>query len=120
MLVARRKGTARDVVGYLPLKLRVHWSRSTRQCQTEVEAAGRLAGSEYTGFLCDPGLEEPVIAAFAKYLAGLPWVRLSLRYEPTLRRSALFGAAFGQDAFRVKQLPYRINRGETDNLKCPG
>lgn len=105
---------------FLPLKLRLHWSRSEQLLHTQIDPGGRLGFSEYTGFLCDPVEEERAIPALARHLAGRPWADLALRYEPTGRRSALFAAAFPPEAFRTVWQPYRINGGSTNNLLCPG
>ncbi|WP_181893129.1 GNAT family N-acetyltransferase [Falsiruegeria mediterranea] len=108
-----------DLVAVLPLKHRVHWSKTRTEFQTEIEAGGRLLWSEYTGFLCDPAHEEMAITAIANRLQSLPWIKLSLRYVLSERRVGIFTRAFSQDAHRVRFKPYRINRGETDNLLCP-
>ena len=98
-----------------PTKQRVHWSKTYNQFQTEIEAAGRLAWGEYTGFICRIDQEEDALKVLAQALEGYPWKSLSLRYEPTLRRSRIFAEAFGE-AFSHQFRPYRINKGEIDNL----
>lgn len=108
-----------DLVAVLPLKYRVHWSKTRTEFQTEVEAGGRLLWSEYTGFLCDPAHEEPAIKAIASHLQQMPWVKLSLRYVASERRVNAFVRAFPQSMYRAKFKSYRINQGETDNLLCP-
>ncbi|SLN53012.1 hypothetical protein TRL7639_02769 [Falsiruegeria litorea R37] len=108
-----------DLVAVLPLKYRVHWSKTRTEFQTEIEAGGRLLWSEYTGFLCHPAYEEAAIKAIGEHLQGIPWVKLSLRYVLSRRRADYFASSFSQDAFRFRYKPYRINRGETDNLLCP-
>ncbi|MBO9451666.1 GNAT family N-acetyltransferase [Tropicibacter sp. R16_0] len=108
-----------DLVAVLPLKYRVHWSKTRTEFQTEIEAGGRLLWSEYTGFLCDPAHEEMAITAIANHLQSLPWIKFSLRYVLSERRMKLFTRAFSQNTHRVRFKPYLINRGETDNLLCP-
>ncbi|UXX81849.1 GNAT family N-acetyltransferase [Roseovarius pelagicus] len=108
-----------NYVGFFPLKYRVHWSRANNELHSEIEAGGRLLWSEYTGFLCDPAHEAQTIALIAHTLQGMPWSRLSLRYEASMRRARRFADAFGTDLFDVQWPEYRINRGETDNLLCP-
>lgn len=108
-----------DYVCIFPMKYRVHWSASTAKFQSEIEAGGRLGWSEYTGFLCDPDWEEPALQQLAQTLSFMPWSRLSLRYESSERRAALFTDAFATTDFTVNYKTYMINNGETDNLKCP-
>jgi hypothetical protein len=48
----------------------------------------------------------------------MPWKSLSLRYVPSERRARIFAEALG-DGFTHDFLPYRINKGETDNLISP-
>lgn len=119
VLVARSRQKMGQVVGILPLKARVHWSRSRQELQTQYQAGGRLIGSEYTGFLCDPAYETQVLAGFARCIAELPWVSLSLRYVDQEERIRLFRAAFPKESFDAKFKPYRINKGETNNLVSP-
>ncbi|MGI9354801.1 MAG: GNAT family N-acetyltransferase [Rhizobiaceae bacterium] len=119
VFAVRGKGLNSGYVGFFPAKYRVHWSASSKSFQTEIEAGGRLGWSEYTGFLCDPAHEEQVMAALADKLSALPWVRLSVCYEPSRRRADLFMNAFSTDQFRCRYRDYRINKGQTDNLVCP-
>ena len=104
---------------FLPLKVRLHWSRSSGRLQTQLDPGGRLGFSEYVGFLCDPAEEDRAIPALARHLAQTGWSDLELRYEPTGRRSRIFAEAFPPGDFRVVWQPYRINGGETNNLVCP-
>lgn len=103
----------------LPLKYRVHWSRSRNEFQTELEAGGRLLFSEYTGFLCDPAHEAAVLRALAQRLAHMPWAKLSMRYVGQTQRAELFCEAMEGLGCDVTWKEYRINSGETDNLVCP-
>ena len=104
---------------FLPLKLRLHWSRSAGLLQTQIDPGGRLGFSEYAGFLCDPAAEDRAIPALARHLARTGWSDLELRYEPTGRRSRILAEAFPAEDFRVVWQPYRINGGTTNNLVCP-
>ncbi|WP_146585926.1 GNAT family N-acetyltransferase [Puniceibacterium confluentis] len=119
VLVAHGPDRNAGPVCVMPLRLRVHWSRSRSEFQTEIEAGGRLLYSEYTGFLCDPAFEDTAIAAIARRLQTLPWSTLSLRYESSRNRAALFAQSFADNDFDVSFRPYMINDGATDNLLCP-
>jgi CelD/BcsL family acetyltransferase involved in cellulose biosynthesis len=119
VLCVRRGGATGAMVCILPLKYRVHWSTSRQEFQTELEPAGRLLWSEYTGFLCDPLHEQAALNAAALHLARLPWVKLSMRYVAQHRRSKIFTDALENAGFSVRYKPYLINDGETNNLLCP-
>ncbi|PCJ08305.1 MAG: hypothetical protein COB16_08250 [Rhodobacteraceae bacterium] len=116
VLTAWRGG---QMVCAFPMKLRLHWSTSHQELQTEIEAGGRLIYSEYSGFLCDPLYQDAALAAIAQHLQTLPWVRLSLKYEDSNTRAATFMAAFPDAQFRSRNKDYFINAGSTDNLICP-
>ena len=103
----------------LPLKYRTHWSRSRAEFQTELEAGGRLLWSEYTGFLCHPEHEAAALRAVTDHLAGMPWMKFSMRYVAQDRRCRLFTDAFAAKGFDVSYKEYLINRKTTDNLVCP-
>ena len=111
--------SADRLICVLPLKYRVHWSSSARAFQSEIEAGGRLLWSEYTGFLCDPTFQAQALSLAAAQLRTLPWSRLSLRYEDTPDRAAMFLRAFPEAEYSARLSEYRINKGETDNLVCP-
>lgn len=107
------------LVGVLPLKHSANWSRNRKEFQTEIEAGGRLLGSEYTGFLCEPRYEELVIAALAETLKQIPWVRLSLQSESSRYRATKFLAAFPEATYSVRSDERGANKGEADKLICP-
>jgi CelD/BcsL family acetyltransferase involved in cellulose biosynthesis len=92
VLVARAEGG--PVVGLLPLR-------------TEASILN-MAGSplaDYTGFLCVPGYEDAVLAAFAARLQGsLSWRRLELSDVLDSRLDAFLGH-FPEPAFRTVRLP---------------
>ena len=119
VLVVREAEDAQEVMCILPLKYRVHWSRSQEEFHTEIEAGGRLLWSEYTGFLCHPSFEAQGLEAVAVKLAQLPWTRLSMRYVAQERRAKLFVDAMERRGCVGAFREYRINNGETDNLVCP-
>lgn len=107
------------LVGILPLKYRVHWSKTQAAFQSEIEAGGRLIWSEYTGFLCDPAQQDAVLRGFARRLQDMPWSSLSLRYVASKARADMFLTGFPPDRFRTGFRDYRISGGKTDNLVCP-
>ncbi|MDA3859254.1 MAG: GNAT family N-acetyltransferase [Roseovarius sp.] len=119
VIVVREKARAGHVLCILPLKYRVHWSSSRKEFQTELEAAGRLLWSEYTGFLCDPAQEVEALKAAAGKLARMPWTKLSMRYVAQHRRCTIFTEALADQGFSVKFRDYMINNKETNNLLCP-
>ncbi|MEM7303567.1 MAG: GNAT family N-acetyltransferase [Pseudomonadota bacterium] len=119
VFAARLGSETQAYIGFFPVRYRLHWSTSRREFQTELQPAGRLTLSERAGFLCDPDQEDRAIAAIASKLATLPWVRLSLRYEPTGNRCSKFLMALPRERFDAKFRDYRINGGTIDNLVCP-
>jgi CelD/BcsL family acetyltransferase involved in cellulose biosynthesis len=112
-------GDGRGWEGFLPLRVRLRWSRSRQAFQTRMEAAGRFDQSDYTGFVCDPDREDTAIQAIAEALAASPVARLSLRYEPTIRRARMLADALADRGFGIDWPEYRINAGTTDQLVCP-
>ncbi|KAE9630581.1 GNAT family N-acetyltransferase [Parasedimentitalea maritima] len=110
---------SQKLVCVFPMKLRVHWSTTRLELQTEIEAAGRLNYSEYTGFLCDPAHQGIALSVLAMHVKSLPWVRLSLKYEDSQARAATFMDAFSDAEFSSRNKGYVINDGSTDNLVCP-
>lgn len=109
------RDAAGKAVCIFPTKQRLHWSTSYKQLQTEIEAAGRLAWGEYTGFVCCPDREAKALTALARGMAAHPWKSLSLRYETTRRRAETFAEALGE-GFSHRFRSYRINKGTVDNL----
>ncbi|MBT8169700.1 GNAT family N-acetyltransferase [Falsiruegeria litorea] len=106
--------------GFFPVARTLHWSETKDELQTYYSAAGRLGLSDYVGFVCEPNFETSTIEALGKHLAKDPWARLSLRYEPTARRSRIFADVFEKnDDFSVTWPDYRINKGKTNQLVCP-
>ncbi|WP_406648503.1 GNAT family N-acetyltransferase [Aliisedimentitalea scapharcae] len=107
------------LVAVLPLKLRVHWSQTRARLQTEIEAGGKLVGSEYTGFLCDPEWQDLALREMAQHVQTMPWSELSIRYVESQDRASTFMAAFPRAAFSTRWREYKINQGQIDNLLCP-
>jgi hypothetical protein len=93
----------------LPLKYRVHWSKSRKEFQTELEAGSRLLGAPYTGFLCDPTDEAHIIQRIAAALTQMPWVRLTLAYAPQTSRIALLA-----EALTAAGCPTKVEDGKDD------
>lgn len=108
-----------QLVGALPLMRSLHWSRSRAQFQTRYAAAGRLGLSDYCGIVCNPDHEPKVIRALAYHLKARPWARVSLRFERTVRRSRTLAREFETDGFWVSWPDYRVNKGQTNQLRTP-
>lgn len=107
---------AERLVGVLPLKYRIRWSRSRAEFQTEIEPGGKLFFSEYCGFLCAPDPVSSVLETFADYLGHQPWVSIEMKYGVSRDRAARFMACFPNSEFQVKDRTYFINNGQTNNL----
>ncbi len=95
VLMVRSRGSG-TLVGALPLKYRLRWSRSQKTFQTELESGTRLVGSPYGGMLCDPAVEPAVLAHVAAALPAFPWTKLSLDYLPQRARAEALAAALTQ------------------------
>ena len=119
VIVVRKATPAAEIVCIVPLKYRVHWSNSRQEFQTELQAAGRLLWSEYTGFVCAPDHERDGLIAAAAKLARMPWVKLSMRYVGQHERCRIFTDALTENGFSVRYKEYLINQKQTNNLKCP-
>ncbi|MFD1342824.1 GNAT family N-acetyltransferase [Litorisediminicola beolgyonensis] len=104
------------LIGLLPLKQRLHWSRSRRRFETQFEAGGRLSMSPYSGLLCDPTREDDVLDALASALAARPWARLSLLYFGPEPRARSFGAALEGEGIEVAWRGYRDPGDQSDKL----
>jgi CelD/BcsL family acetyltransferase involved in cellulose biosynthesis len=115
----REAGPPHVLRAVFPARYRLRWNPAHLRFETEIEGGGMLATSELTGFVCDPDHEARALAALGGHLAGLPWVRLSLRYEPTVRRCAMFAAGLPDGLAEAGFQPLRINGGATDNLRTP-
>lgn len=119
VLALRDSAASGGYSAFLPLRHTLRWSGSNRQFQSHLAAAGRLGFSEYVGFVCAPEHEAAAIPALARHLAAEPWMRFSIRYEPTRRRLELFAAAFDATRFTVTWPDYTINEGRTNQLVSP-
>ncbi len=93
VLTVRSRGT-NALLGGLPLKYRIHWSKSKQQLQTELECGTRLLGGPYAGMLVDPSCENLVLRKFVSAMRVLPWVRIKLKYLPQEHRAMTLAKAF--------------------------
>lgn len=78
---------AKGLTGAIPLKYRLHWSKSRNRFQTEIQSGTRLSGAPYAGLLCAPEIETQVIARMAASLATMPWSKLTLANLPHKQRA---------------------------------
>jgi hypothetical protein len=107
-------------VCFLPLRLKVSWSTSRQQFQTEIDAAGRLSWAQYTGFVCLPEWEETALAAVGEQLRTLPWSYFKLKNcSSSDRRIEWFLHGFEEADYEVSYSQALINDGTVDNLECP-
>jgi Acetyltransferase (GNAT) domain len=107
-------------VCFLPLRLRVRWSRGRREFGTEFEAGGRLSWAQYTGFLCLPGWEEKALAALAAELQKIPWSYFRMtNWLTSERRRELFLSGFEQDKYELSFDHRALAEGDVDNRVCP-
>jgi CelD/BcsL family acetyltransferase involved in cellulose biosynthesis len=104
---------------FLPLHRSLHWSKTNLSFQTRYTAAGRLGLSDYVGFVCAPEHEVEALETLGDFVAGAPWARFTLRYEPTGRRSEIFASRFQDDDVLVEWAEHRINDGATNQMVCP-
>ncbi|HKE84030.1 MAG TPA: GNAT family N-acetyltransferase [Vicinamibacterales bacterium] len=116
--------TARDVdhsyLGFLPLRVKIVWSKSHRQLRNELQFAGRLFWADYGGILCRPERDEDVHGAFASQLKQMNWSHIVLKgFRASDRRFATFMAPFADERLIVDARTSTINKGETDNLIAP-
>ncbi|SMX36508.1 hypothetical protein MAA8898_00892 [Maliponia aquimaris] len=81
VLTATARGS-QQLAGALPLKYRLHWSRSRNRLQTEIECGTRLSHAPCGGLLCAPEVEDQVIDRFARALQTMPWSKFTLAYLP--------------------------------------
>jgi len=116
--------TARDVdrgyLGFLPLRVKIVWSKSHRQLRNEFQFAGRLFWADYGGILCRPEHDEAVLDSFASHLKQMNWSHIFLKgFRASDRRFAKFMAPFADERLIVDARTSTINKGETDNLIAP-
>jgi CelD/BcsL family acetyltransferase involved in cellulose biosynthesis len=118
VLVARAEDGS--LLGFLPLRLKIIWSKSRQQLRNEFQFAGRLFWADYGSILCQPEYEEAVLGAFALSLKQTAWSHIYLKgFRISDRRLALFMAPFADERLVVDSQPSTINEGETDLLICP-
>ena len=102
--------------GFLPVQCFVRWSVSRKKFQTTLTDAGRLGQGQSVGFVCVPSLEDQVLEALGQHLNVSPWARLSLRYEPSLRRAFRFSESFVGEDFAVDFPKHETKDGSVDLL----
>jgi len=118
VLVAR--GADGSCCGFLPLRVKLVWSKSRRQLRNELQFAGRLFWADYGSILCDPEHEEAVLGALASHLKQMDWSHIYLKgFRVSDRRFALFMAPFADERLVVDARTSTINKGHTDNLIAP-
>jgi CelD/BcsL family acetyltransferase involved in cellulose biosynthesis len=118
VLVAR--GVDGSYLGFLPLRVKVVWSKSRQQLRNELQFAGRLFWADYGSILCRPEHEDAVLGAFASHLKKMNWSHIYLKsFRISDRRFALFMAPFDDERLVVDSRTSTINEGETDNLTAP-
>jgi CelD/BcsL family acetyltransferase involved in cellulose biosynthesis len=118
VLVARTEDG--NCVGFLPLRLKLIWSKSRRQLRNELQFAGRLFWADYGSILCRPECEASVLAAFASHLKQMNWSHIYLKgFRISDRRFRFFMEPFADERLVVDSRSSTINDRETDNLISP-
>src|SRR5262245_60291329 len=119
MILAARGADGR-YRGFLPLRIKVVWSRSRRQLRNELQFAGRLFWADYGSILCRPECDEPVLAAFASHLKQMNWSHIYLKgFRISDRRFRFFMEPFADERLVVDCRSSTINDRSTDNLISP-
>lgn len=115
--------TARDatgrLVGLLPLWRRRFRNKTTGALRIEVDAAGRIVQSPYSGFVCDPVAEGEALDAMAAALRDLDWTEFALPYVAQTERLDRFVAGFDPRIYSVGWPPLKSRGGAIDNHHCP-
>jgi CelD/BcsL family acetyltransferase involved in cellulose biosynthesis len=120
ILAAREDRSGSEYLGFLPLRLSTRRSRSRGELETELEAAGRLAWAQYTGFVCHPEWERPAITAIAEAVRQSPWAYFSLtNCSASADRLDLFLKGFDAGDYDVRWAERFDKGGAVDNLVCP-
>ena len=120
VLAVRPESGPGEYVCFLPLRLRVRWSRSRREYTTECDAGGRLSWAQYTGFVCIPAWEQEALVTLAAELRNMPWQYFSLtNWLVSDRRFDLFLSDFEQEDYEVSVEDPTPSEGKIDNLVCP-
>jgi CelD/BcsL family acetyltransferase involved in cellulose biosynthesis len=118
VLVARTEDG--NPVGFLPLRLKIIWSKSRRQLRNELQFAGRLFWADYGSILCQPDCEEKVLGAFASHLKQMNWSHIYLKgFRISERRFRFFMKPFEDERLVVEPRSSTINDRVTDNLISP-
>jgi tetratricopeptide (TPR) repeat protein len=118
VLAAKRADTS-EYVGFFPLRLRTKEKRSGG-FYNEINMAGNYV-ADYTGFICEPSLEDEIVRSFALHLRKLHWTNIHLEnFRTSEARLQRLLSAFPQKMFETRDIP-RINKRDnnTDNCICP-
>jgi hypothetical protein len=120
VLAAKSLTEPETYVGFFPINVITIWSERRNQFRNELNLAGTLYWSQYTGFLCDPEWDEIAIPSFSNKVQELNWSRISLKYiYASDARISLFIDAFDKEQFKTTEHERWINKGQTNNLICP-
>jgi hypothetical protein len=120
VLAVRPESGLGGYVCFLPLRLRVRWSRSRREFSTEYDAGGRLSWAQYTGFVCMPEWEQEALVALTAELRKMPWQYFMLtNWLVSEHRFNLFLSGFEREDYEVSFDPQVPTEGKIDNLICP-
>lgn len=108
-VLAARPSVEEPPVAFFPLRL---------VPGDQIVVAGRGA-SDYNGFLCTPGYDEPALGAFAWHLRGERWARLRLDYlSASVRRMRSFLRHFPRRSFRLRDIE-TVNDDGINHCICP-
>jgi hypothetical protein len=96
------------------------WSERRIRFRDELNLAGTLYWSQYTGFLSDPEWDEFAIHSFSNKIQELYWSGLSLKYiYASDLRISLFINALHKEWFKTMEHERWINKSQTNNQICP-
>jgi CelD/BcsL family acetyltransferase involved in cellulose biosynthesis len=119
VILAARKAAGKDApyVAFLPL--RIQFKVTDARFHNELTMAGNFA-ADYTGILCEPGLDHLVIPALARHLKQMNWARLNLEnIRIPEARYRLLAAHFSKAKFDVQEIS-RVGKVDgIDNNICP-
>ena len=108
-----------EYVAFFPLRRRVRYSKSAQCFSSEIQMAGSISWSDYTGFICHPE-HEYAIAVLGEHLRQMGWGRLTLKnFRASEHRLKSFISALEVPDLHHEDRT-RIGRvGEPNLLVCP-